>query len=166
MIPSWAPNVHPMFIHFPIVLVLLAALVDVSRLVRPREDLGRLATALYALGALAAVAAFLTGWLAARTVFTPGMAHGLVAEHRVWAFVTTLALVVVAVFRVGLHSLGRPESTTSRVLCAAVALGLAAMVKETAEHGARLVYEQGVGVIQDHGGPVLDGGEADTAQPR
>jgi uncharacterized membrane protein len=169
MIPSWAPNVHPMLIHFPIVLVMLAALVDVARLVRPHAGIGRLATGLYALGASAAVAAFLTGWLAARTVFTPGMAHGLVAEHRSWALVTTVAFVGVAAVRLSLQLLGRSESTTSRVLSAGVALALAVLVQQTAERGARLVYEQGVGVIQDHRGDrdaVPDGTEADTTPSR
>ena len=76
LIPAWAPNVHPMIVHFPIVLVMLAALADLIHVVRPRmRGPGTLAPSLYVLGALASVSAYVSGRIASATVFIPGMAH-------------------------------------------------------------------------------------------
>jgi uncharacterized membrane protein len=150
VIPEWAPNVHPMLIHFPIVLVVLAAAVDAVHLVRPGQAMGRLAVALWVLGALTAVAAYFTGRAAAETVFIPGMAHVLVDDHRAWALASTVALAGVAVLRLGSSVARRADTLTMRILFVALALALVVLVQQTAERGARLVFEQGVGVI---GGP-------------
>jgi uncharacterized membrane protein len=147
LIPAWVPNVHPLIIHFPIVLVVLASMVDLSQLVRPRADLSRLATALWVLGALSAAAAFLSGRSAAQLVYIPGMAHGLVDDHWTWAMVTTGVLVVVATLRLVSSVTRTAETRTVRLLYAAAALAMVVLVQQTAERGARLVYEQGVGVI-------------------
>jgi uncharacterized membrane protein len=151
LIPSWAPNVHPMLVHFPIVLVLLAAGADVVQLLRPRLGAGRLAPTLYLLGAASGVAAFLTGRTAALEVFIPGMAHGLVDDHRAWALLTTAALVAVATTRVAVQFVRRSDGLGWRMLFAVTGLVLAVLVQQTAERGARLVYEQGVGVIPGPG---------------
>lgn len=151
LVPTWAPNVHPMIIHFPIVFVLLAALMDVIHLVRPRGGLSRGATVLYVLGALSAVAAFLSGRSASLTVFMPGTAPGLVDDHRSWAMATTGALVGLSALRVGSLLWRRTEPARTRVLFVVLGLVVALLVQQTAERGARLVFEQGVGVVP---GPV------------
>lgn len=156
LLPSWAPNLHPLIIHFPIVLVLLAALVDLVQLLRPQSSRGRLAAVLYLLGAISAVVAFFTGRAASLEVFTPGMAHGLVAEHRRWALVTTAFLVGVALVRGVAQVAGRGRSRVDRLVFAALALSAAILVQQTAERGARLVYQQGVGVVAGPG-PVASG---------
>ena len=93
LIPSWAPNVHPMIVHFPIVLVVLGALASLFHVVRPRgQGSATAATWLYVLGALSAASAYLSGRMAADDVYIPGMAHGLVDEHGTWALATTVSL--------------------------------------------------------------------------
>lgn len=169
LIPPWAPNVHPVVVHFPIVLVLLAAAADVARLLRPGLGAGRLAPALYALGAASAVAAYLTGRSAALEVFIPGMAHPLVDDHGWWALLTTGAVLAVAALRIAAQLLPRPDGTRWRLLFALAGLALAVLVQQTAERGARLVYEQGVGVIGASGPDAADtraGGGGSAAQPR
>lgn len=150
LIPSWAPNLHPLIVHFPIVLVLLAALVDVAALVRASKGPGRLGSALYVLGGASAVVTSVTGWVAGATVHVPGMAHGLLDDHRWWGLVTTAFFVSFAVIRVGIGALRRPRTLGQRLLLLTLTLILVVLVQQTAERGARLVYEQGVGVI---GGP-------------
>ena len=63
MVPDWAPNVHPLVVHFPVALLAVAAFVDaVALAVRRRHPWVRAsAVGLYALGALGTAAAFLTG---------------------------------------------------------------------------------------------------------
>lgn len=151
LIPPWAPNVHPLTIHFPIVLVLLAAVVDLAQLARPRAPVRRVAVALWALAAASAGASFLSGTVAQRTVFMPGMAPPLVADHQRWAFITTTFLATLAALRLTLHLAGRGEARSDRAVFAGLALAAAILVQQTAERGARLVFEQGVGVAAGPG---------------
>ena len=148
LIPAWAPNVHPMIVHFPIVLVMLAALADLVYVVRPRlRGAGALAPSLYVLGALSSVSAYVTGRLAAGTVFIPGMAHGLVDEHGQWALATMISFVVLATLRPVGRLVGLADTRTTRLVFLVLGLAVLVLVQQTAERGARLVYEQGVGVV-------------------
>lgn len=162
LIPPWAPNVHPLTVHFPIVLVLLAALVDLVQLVRPRAEARRLAVTLYVLGAVSSGVSFLSGRAAESMVFLPGMAQPLVADHQRWAFITTTFLATLAALRLTTHVAGRGHSRADRTLFAALALVAAILVKQTAERGARLVYEQGVGVVT---GPAARSSSTDDRSP-
>ncbi len=148
MIPDWAPNLHPMAIHFPIVLVLVAAAVDVLDFLvdRPAWPPG-LATALHAAGGTAAIVAYLTGMAAASAVFIPGMAHPPVDDHQAWALATTGYLMCAALGRILLGLSRSPRHRRRRGLLLATGLLAAILVHQTAERGARLVYEFGVGVV-------------------
>jgi uncharacterized membrane protein len=168
LIPAWAPNVHPMIVHFPIVLVLLAVVADLLHIVRPRlRGLGAALPALYLLGALSSVAAYVSGRIAADTVFIPGITHGLVDEHGNWALATTISFVVVATLRPLGRLVGLADTRTTRLLFLSLALAVLVLVQQTAERGARLVYDQGVGVVTGRGSVNLDvpdsaGAEADS----
>ena len=157
LIPAWAPNVHPMIVHFPIVLVMLAALADLIHVVRPgMRGPGALAPSLYMLGALASVSAYVSGRVAAATVFIPGMAHGLVDEHHNWALATMISFVVLATLRPVGRLVGLADTRTTRLVFLALGLAVLVLVQQTAERGARLVYEQGVGVVTGLGPMNLD----------
>ena len=168
LIPAWAPNVHPMIVHFPIVLVMLAALADLIHVVRPSmRGAGALAPSLYVLGAVSSVSAYVTGRLAAGTVFIPGMAHGLVDEHGHWALATMISFVVLATLRPVGHLVGLADTRTTRLVFLVLGLAVLVLVQQTAERGARLVYEQGVGVVSGPGTVNFDvpdsaGGEGDS----
>ena len=100
LIPDWAPNLHPLIIHFPIALLFAAAMVDLVDAVFERPAwLGSGAASLYLVGAGATVVAYLTGQQAAATVFVPGMAHPMVEDHRAWALLTVWYVGIVAVVR-------------------------------------------------------------------
>ena len=148
LIPGWAPNLHPLVIHFPIVLLITAVVIDLLDAVFERPAwLGTIATSLYAAGAAEAVAAYLTGVQAAATVFIPGMAHPVVNDHRAWALVTTWYFGIVAVARASAWFAGFPRARSHRVLLLAAGLVGVVLLQQTAERGARLVYQHGVGVI-------------------
>ena len=147
LVPDWAPNIHPLIVHFPIAWWIAAVLVDFIALMLPRAAWANTtASTLYPAGAVSAAIAYFTGRQAAATVHTPGMAHPVVLEHWNWALVTTLGFALVAVLRV-LAGFKRPHSPrwVRAALTIAALAGLASLF-ETGERGARLVYEHGVGI--------------------
>ena len=148
LLPSWAPNLHPFVIHFPIALLISAVAMDLVEVVFARPAwLRAAATSLYVVGAAAAVAAYLTGTQAGSTVFIPGMAHPAVADHRSWALITVWYFAAATVMRLAARRAGFPRARSHRVLLLAAGVVGVFFLQQTAERGARLVYEHGVGVI-------------------
>lgn len=146
-LPSWAPNVHPLIVHFPIAWLIAAVVVDVASLVQSRAAWSETtATCLYAGGALSAVVTYLSGRQAAAGVLIPGMAQPIVLDHWNWALATTIYFTVLAAIRLAVTLRRRPLAFWTRA--GAVAFGVAGMLLlfHTGEQGARLVYEHGVGV--------------------
>ena len=146
LLPAWAPNLHPLVVHFPIALLFAAAAVDLADLLAPeRKPLRDAATWLYVGGAASAVLAYFTGYTAAQAAEVSGELATLVDAHTDRAFVATWLFAFFASLRLAMSYVLRPRRAL-RVGAFAVALvGLAALV-ETALHGARLVFEQGLGV--------------------
>jgi uncharacterized membrane protein len=148
LIPSWAPNFHPLVIHFPIVLVMTAAVVDLVDVAFERSAwLKAATTTLYVTGALSLIVAYLTGTQAASTVLIPGMAHPVLNAHRQWALVTMAYCVVVATLRLIVLRGDRGRSRRRRIALLGLGLVSVVLVQQTAERGARLVYEFGTGII-------------------
>jgi uncharacterized membrane protein len=152
LVPAWAPNIHPFVIHFPIVLIVTAAVVDLVDVLFERPAwLGAAAMSLYIASAIAAIAAYLTGAQAASTVLIPAMAHPFVAEHRSWALVATWYCSVTVAIRFAARGAGVPHARSLRALLLALGLVAVLLVQQTAERGARLVYQFGTGVIAGPG---------------
>jgi uncharacterized membrane protein len=147
LLPDWAPNLHPLVIHFPIAWWIAAVMVDLVALALPRATWAdTVASFLYPAGAFSAMAAYLTGRRAAATVLMPGMALPIVQQHENWALATTIAFASVALAR--LWSRFRRPQPQRAIGTALVGAALVALVFlfQTGERGARLVYERGVGV--------------------
>ena len=147
IIPEWAPNLHPMVIHFPIVLLITAAAIELADVVFVRPAWLDTATFLYAAGAVATIAAYITGVQAGSIVFVPGMAHPIVDDHRSWALFTASYVGIAVTARVGARFAGLPRTRAHRALLLTTGLVGVVLLQQTAERGARLVYEYGVGVI-------------------
>jgi uncharacterized membrane protein len=147
LLPDWAPNFHPLFVHLPIAWWIGAVVVDLIALVLRRAAWAdTTAAVLYPAGALSAAAAYLTGRQAAATVHITGMAHPLVQQHWNWALATTIAFAVVALVRLWVRVVRPQSSGWVRVALAVAALGALVVLFETGDRGARLVFEHGVGV--------------------
>jgi uncharacterized membrane protein len=148
LIPSWAPNIHPLVIHFPIVLLMTAAVVDLVDVAFERSPwLKAATTTLYVTGAISLIVAFVTGTQAGSTVLVPGMAYPVLKAHRQWALVTMTYCIVVAALRLALLRGDGGRSRRRRVALLGIGLVSVFLIQQTAERGARLVYEFGTGII-------------------
>src|SRR5688572_8083840 len=103
LLPDWAPNIHPLVVHFPIAWWMAAVMVDLIALMLPRAAWAdTTAAVLYPAGAVSAAVAYFTGRQAAAAVWTPGMAHLIVEQHWNWALVTTIGFALIALARLSL----------------------------------------------------------------
>jgi uncharacterized membrane protein len=135
-----------MVVHFPLALVIVAALLFVAaRLLRSdgvAANLAIVATWNLVLGAIAAVAALASGLSAVLDLDAGAAVHQAIGLHVKWAMFTTLALVLLAVWRgAGTAQTSRPSWVFLIVLLAA-----AAALTFTGYRGGKNVYEYGVGV--------------------
>jgi uncharacterized membrane protein len=148
LLPGWAPNIHPLVIHFPIVLLMTAAVVDLVDVAFERSPWLRAATTtLYVTGAISLIVAFVTGTQAGSTVLVPGMAYPVLKAHRLWALMTMTYCIVVAALRLALLRGDGGRSRRRRVALLGIGLVSVFLIQQTAERGARLVYEFGTGII-------------------
>jgi uncharacterized membrane protein len=143
LLPGW----HPLVVHFPLALVVTATpLLLAARLVRRESYVAALATVgtwNLCLGAVAALLALATGLAAVIGLHLGVAAHQAITVHVKWAIFTTLALVLLAVWRgAGSAQASRPSWIFMVVLLAATAALIA-----TGYHGGQNVYRYGIGVL-------------------
>ena len=141
------PNFHPVVVHFPIVLTMVAfALALLSNLLKSH----RLASywsaashlALWA-AALSAVMAVIFGWLAYNSVNHDDAGHVAMGIHRVWAVSTAGLLILLVLWDIKKHLL-----TTIFPFYFVILLGVAsASVGATAWLGGEVVFRHGIGVL-------------------
>ena len=146
-------HIHPMIVHFPIVLIMTAFLFDAVRLMRgaPVSATGRggidTGTALAALAGLAAVVAFVFGDLAYDIAMEKGFTEAQLEGHEGWGTMTTIVLVVIAVVRLVMWWRGLNNGRIGSLLGTAMTAAGSVMVIATAYFGGQLVYELGVNVM-------------------
>lgn len=143
---SPAPGWHPVVVHFPLALILIATpLLLTSRLLRGdalASTAAIVGTWNLCLGALAALFALATGLSAVLNLDVSAAARQAISLHMKWAMFSTLALALLAVWRgAGAAPGSRPSWVFIIVLLAATAA-----LAVTGFRGGQNVYEFGVGV--------------------
>jgi uncharacterized membrane protein len=148
--PGW----HPIVVHFPLALIGTATLLLIAaRLLRRESHAATMAivgTWNLCLGAIAALIALATGLGAVLDLNVGLEARQAISLHMKWAIFTTLAVVLVAVWRgAGNAQDSRPSWIFVIVLCAA-----SAALVVTGYRGGENVYRYGVGVKENAVRPV------------
>ena len=148
LLPDWAPNLHPLVVHFPIALWIAAVVADLAAVVFTTAAWADgAASFLYPAGAVSAAAAYLTGTRAAATVLVPGMAFPIVQQHRTWALMTTIGFVLIASVRAWASAKQPRLHGVARTVLLVAALAALVSLVQTGARGGRLVFERGVGVV-------------------
>jgi len=149
LIPEWAPNIHPILVHFPIAIILLAVLMDLLSFFLPDQWWDDLKTTiLYGIGAISAIAAYYTGTLAADSVFLPSGAQSVLNEHADWALWTVWFFGIYALLRILLHWYQKMDQKNIRIGLFVIALPGIFFLYETGDHGAEMVFGYGAGTGQ------------------
>ena len=135
-------NVHPMFVHFPMVLWIVALGFFAFGAVRRSDDLVRMGRWFTYLGLVGAAAAVATGLWAEEQLGHHSPGHGLVHVHRNWMLVASAlgGLTAVAAFFVR-----KRADATARWAFFAVMFVVTGVTLLGADRGAELVYRYGVG---------------------
>lgn len=147
MLPDWAPNLHPLVIHFPIALLFVAAAIDtVGMILRSNDFLRKGAFSLYLLGTLGVLAAYFTGEQAADSVFLATEANAVLTEHADLGHYVLYFFGGYALIRLLMFGLNMESRTALRAIVWLIGLGGIGLTWVTAEHGAELVFKHGAGV--------------------
>lgn len=149
IIPEWAPNIHPMIVHFPIAIFLLAVIMDVASYFLPYswwDETKNLI--LYGFAAVSGLAAFFTGRAAADSVFLEAEAQGVLSEHADWAELTVWFLGLYFLLRTGLYFWKKADIKVLQIALTILSFGGVFLIYETAEYGGQMVFGHAVGVQQ------------------
>ena len=142
------PNWHPIFVHFTIALVTMAALFYlIAKLRHPGDPQAEGAVAgRWALlaGALITLATIAAGFYAYNTVNHDSMSHAAMTDHRNWAVPTALVILALAVWA---WIDGRKGRAPSWLFVIAL-LMTAGSLTIVGYKGAELVYRHGMGVMR------------------
>lgn len=146
LLPDWAPNVHPMLVHFPIAIFITAIMLDFILLLWKKEWLYVATTTLFVFAALAALVTYLSGKQAIDIVSVPMLAELTASNHSDWGLYTMLYFGAFAIIRGFLFwkELDRHRIVAILLFCGGLAG--AALIFKTADLGAKLVYKYGVGI--------------------
>jgi uncharacterized membrane protein len=137
-----ALNYHPLFVHFPIVLWLLALLFELLAVWRGSDDMQRTASRMLYLGTLAAIVTVMTG-LAAQKSIPPGDAQRVVGIHEALMLVSTSLALALCIFAWAMRKSFTAQLRKMMLLGLVV---LAILLVLGTDHGAQLVYGYGAAV--------------------
>ncbi len=144
LLPDWAPNIHPMLVHFPIALLITAVLLDFLYLIWKKDWLHNSVMTLFILAALASLITYLSGRQAVDSVSVPMNAELTASYHADWALYTLLYFSIYTSIRAFLFW-KKLNKRFIAILLFLTGLAGCALLAKTADLGGKLVYKYGVG---------------------
>lgn len=145
---SW---LHPVLVHFPIALLLIAVAAEGIGWLGRRPVFSTAAKGLLMAGCVISLFAFVSGNFAEVFAVRGGTPHDPVDRHAIWAMITTWCYILLTIARFYL----RPEMRGFVVYFAGL-LAASGLLIFTAHQGGELVYTHGANVLEVHGGHALD----------
>lgn len=145
LIPEWAPNIHPLLVHFPIAVLITASLADITNVVWPKLRIGKWVLALFAFGAIMLLITYLSGKQAINSVDVPFKAELTASHHADWALRTLLFYGGYLLIRIVLYITRLDIRRWVAILLLLAGLAGVGFITETADFGAKLVYKYQVG---------------------
>ncbi|MBX9677047.1 MAG: DUF2231 domain-containing protein [Methylotenera sp.] len=141
------PNFHPIVVHFPIALTIIAFLLSIAAYARRSHPVStQLAAAGHFtlwLAAIRAATAVLFGWLAFNSVNHDDAGHAAMLLHRSWAIPTALGLILLASWDAWKYRVNELISVPMLFLLFLLSQAIAV----TGWLGGEVVYRHGIGVL-------------------
>ncbi|MFY0685189.1 MAG: hypothetical protein JXR20_11590 [Balneola sp.] len=149
LLPEWAPNIHPLLVHIPIGVIILAALMNFISLFIPEEWWDeKKNTIVYIIGSVSAIGVYYSGKSAADSVFLPTEAQTVLNNHADWALWLVWFFIIYAIVRIGLHYFKLFDKEIIKYITFLAVLPGLFLLYETGEHGAEMVFGYGAGTGQ------------------
>ena len=136
-------NIHPLFVHFPIALLLAATFFYFAGLLTRKENFFLIGKWLIILGSVSAALAVWTGLRAEDTVAHGGDTHQILMAHQ---YLGVAVLTLSATLSLWLIIIKSSLPAKGRVLFYSSLLILSVLIVQQADLGGRMVFLHGVGV--------------------
>lgn len=156
-------NFHPLIIHFPIALTLVAVALDIAALLLKKEDWHTAAKWNYLAATITALGALGTGLYAEDGIPTSGASHDLAETHKLLGIGFTILTTFLVLWRF-LAKTSFPRRLGLVYICGIVTA--AGLVAATGHWGGRLVYEHGIGTTYRFERELDQGGDDTLPQPK
>lgn len=143
----WIPNIHPMLVHFPIALLFIAIIIELTGLILKKyQQTAFLADILIWIGTVFGLMTIFSGLWAANTGIIPDAAKAAVAAHGFTAKITITFFTLYSILRIFRYSNRKKLKPTFIIIIFLLgSIGLLGIYK-TGERGAILVYKYGIGI--------------------
>jgi len=139
---SQMPNLHPVWVHFPIALLPLALVLYIVGISKSKKGLCQAGIITLSLASIAAALALWTGRRAGESIPHGGAIHSLMETHSTLGWAILIGVVLLTAWSFFTNE-GAPKAPYA-FLIALILLNLT--VLQQADLGGRLVYVEGAGV--------------------
>ena len=138
-------RIHPVTVHFAIVLFVMAALLDVTAAATRRPEYHRFAWITLVCAAIAAIAAVGAGITAELDLKPTHAAHQTLDQHRTLGFASLGAILLLAAWRYGLRG-QFPQRRAAALVYLLLSAASVGAVAGAGYYGGEMVYTHGAGV--------------------
>lgn len=148
LIPDWAPNIHPLLVHFPIAILITATLADLAFVIWAKPWMRKMVLGLFTFGVIMLGITYLSGKQAIDIVDVPLRAQLTASHHADWALRTLVFYGLYLLIRWVLNYGYYDRKRWVAILLFIIGLAGTGLIAKTADLGGHLVYGHGVGIHQ------------------